>query len=650
MRYVIAIATLALAGVLLLLGLGQRTFLAGPAEISFPVDTKSETSYAVVDGAEFAKMPGQANVVVKGDDAFVATGSTTDVRGWVEPFSHAELSVDKKGERLLSALIAPVQELVPEGVEPGSGLDPRGSDLWLEQRTIDEAGTGVETETLRVPVSLGEDQSVLIASNGEQPVPKDVSLVWVQDRNTPLAGPFLAGGALLVLVGGVLYLLAIDHDRRGLGPRRGRRGPLQGIRNSLSGGRARRSSTSAGASSPAPGTDAASTGSGSGSGSGQGTAQRGATLMSGLRQRRLRRGVLPAVGIAVALGLSGCSASYWPQLTPEPTVAEPSESPSVVAPVPVTDGQLKRIIKSVSETANAGDDSLDAAALAPRFVGDALAQRAANYTIRSVKPDYPVVPPRITDTELDYELVQSTEGWPRTLFVTVASSSGTEAAPAEGEAAEGAEPESGASPSLAMVLTQETPHDNYLVSRVVALRGGISMPQAAPAEDGTALLSNDIETLVLAPGKVGAAYAALLQNGADAEESKYFDLETDTLLEKYGKVRAAAAQAASEEKGQTMQFSVTARQGDEKPVALSTGAGGALVATTVIEEQLVDSAGGRYKPQAKDEVTALSGLEGEQDRLVQEVAHQMLFFVPSKGGDAKIELLGVTSELVGVRN
>lgn len=369
--------------------------------------------------------------------------------------------------------------------------------------------------------------------------------------------------------------------------------------------------------------------------------------MSGLRRRRVRGAALPALGIAVALGLSGCSASYWPQFTPEPTVAEPSESPSAVAPVPVTDGQLKHIIKSVSETANAGDDSLDAAVLEPRFVGDALAQRAANYTIRSAKPDYAVVPPRITDTELDYELVQSTEGWPRTLFVTVASSPGTEAAPAEGEASDA---ESSASPSLAMVLTQETPHDNYLVSRVIALRGGISMPQAAPAEDGTALLSNDIETLVLAPGKVGAAYAALLQNGADAEEAKYFDLETDTLLEKYGKVRAAAAQAASEEKGQTMQFSVTARQGDEKPVALSTGAGGALVATTVIEEQLVDSAGGRYKPQAKDEVTALSGLEGEQDRLVQEVAHQMLFFVPSKGDDAKIELLGVTSELVGVRN
>jgi hypothetical protein len=49
-------------------------------------------------------------------------------------------------------------------------------------------------------------------------------------------------------------------------------------------------------------------------------------------------------------------------------------------------------------------------------------------------------------------------------------------------------------------------------------------------------------------------------------------------------------------------------------------------------------------------VTALSGLTGEQERLVQEVAHQLLFYVPSKTDGSKIQLLGVTSELVGVRN
>nr|WP_237464689.1 glycosyltransferase [Leucobacter luti] len=681
---------------MLILGIGQRTFLAGPAEISFPVETNSEASFAVVDGAEFAKVPGQANVVVSGDQAFVATGATRDVRGWVEPFLHAELSVDTKGKRLLSALIAPVQDAGPEGVSTETGLDPRGSDLWLEERTIDASGSGVETESLRVPVSVTSDQSVLIAADGTQPMPADVTLVWAQDRSTPWAGPLLVGGGVLALVGGLLYLLAVDHDRRGLGPRRGRRGPLQGLRNRRARGGSRRSAAASPAAAAGPAADptpAAADGTESEAPPAAADTDAGAAPVSpvdteapaapetpaeaptaapeaptaapdaagGAKAERravtsrrpgwARRGALPALGLTVALGLSGCSASYWPQTAaPTKTSEAPSESPaSAVAPVPVTDGQLQRIIEQISADAMTGDDTLDASALEDRFTGDALAQRAANYAIRSAKPDYGVVPPRITAEELDYELMQSTETWPRTLFVTVASTPGAAASDAGTDAEAGAET-TGTSPSLALVMTQANPHENYRVSRVIALRGGISMPQAAPAEDGTAVLANDIETLVLQPGQVGAAYAALLQNGADAEEAQYFDLTTDSLLDTYGKVRAEAAQAQSDEKGQTMKFSVTARQGDEDPVALSTGAGGALVATTVIEEQIVDADGGRYKPQAKDEVTALSGLSGEQDRLVQEVAHQMLFFVPSKAEDAKIQLLGVTSELVGVRN
>ncbi|WP_449281615.1 glycosyltransferase [Leucobacter sp.] len=634
MRYVLAIAALVLSGVLLLLGIGQRTFLAGPSEISFPVDTKSEAGYAVVDGAEFGKVPGQANVVVKGERAFVATGATRDVRGWVEPFLHADLSVDTKNHRLLSALVAPAVVDAPangdEAEEP-EPLDPRGSDLWLEERAIDDAGSGADTGTLRVPVSLAADQSVIIASDGGNPVPKDVSLIWVQNPNTPWAGPLLAAGGVLALVGGVLYLLAIDHDRRGLGPRRGRRGPLLGIRNMFGRGGARRR-----------GDDAASTSSG-------GTASMHATRPA---SRRARAAALPALGLAVALGLSGCSASYWPQFGAEPVEENGQEQSSSIAPVPVKDEQLHRIVERIAAVATEADDELDAEMLAERFSGDALAQRTANYTIRAAMPDYGVVPPRLTDEELDYELVQSTESWPRTLFVTVASTPGQvdtagDPEPTEGEDT-GEEEATTASPSLALILTQETPQENYLVSRVIALRGGISMPPAAPAEEGTALLSNDLESLVLPPGEVGAGFAAALQDGPDAPEAEPFELSGESLLENYGKARAEKSQQQSDDDGQDLKFSVAARQGDERPVALSTGVGGALVATTVIEEQIVE--GGRYKPQAQDAVTALSGLEGEQDRLVQEVAHQLLFFVPSKTDGSKIQLLGVTSELVGVRN
>lgn len=630
MRYVLAIAALVISGVLLLLGVGQRTFLAGPTEISFPIDTKSETGYAMIDGAEFSKVVGQANVVVQGSEAFVATATSRDIEGWLAPFPHAELSVDPNKKRILSALVA--ASSAAEDVEDMRPIDPRGSDLWLEARSIKNQGTGTEKETLRVPVSLAPDQSVLIASNGVDPVPSEVSLVWVQDRTTPWAGPLLVGGAVFALLGGLLYLFAVDHDRRGLGPRRGRRGPLQGIRNTISKPKGRAGKK---ADTVTPSADPSTPP--------QTTQQ--TTMQATQRSRKLRRVAIPALGLTVALGLSGCSASYWPDFSPAPTTEAPAkDTQTALPPVPVTEGQMDRIVDQVSDVAGIGDDTLDAAELEARFTGDALAQRSANYKIRKALPEYGVVPPRITKDRLDYELVQSTDSWPRTMFVTVASEvSGAGDDQAEGE-------EENNSPSLAMILTQQTPQENYLVSHVVALRGGISMPQAAPAEDGTALLSNDSETLVLSPNQVGEAFASLLQNGPDSEDAEAFDLTTDTLLDNYGAARAQKAQTESDAKDQTMKFSVQARQGDEAPVALSTGVGGALVATTVIEEQIVDAAGGRFKPQAAGAVTALSGLEGEQDRLVQEVAHQLLFFVPSKSGNSKIELLGVTSELVGVRN
>ncbi|MBL3686754.1 glycosyltransferase [Leucobacter zeae] len=643
MRYVLAIGALVLSGVLLLLGIGQRTFLAGPSEIRFPVDTVAETGYAVVSGSEFGKLPGQANVVVKGGEAFVATGAERDVQGWVAEFPHAELSVDTQQRRLMSALVAGAVASDDAPAEsdaaPAAGLDPRGSDLWLEERSLDASASDVEVQSLRVPVSLAPDQAVLIASNGTDPVPSDLALVWVQDRDTPWAGPLLAAGGLFALIGGILYLVAIDHNRRGLGPRRGRRGPLQGIRNSF-GRRSRRPATPAATDSEA------------------GRAGRDAVRPAEPRGRRRRlSAIVPAVGVAAALGLSGCSADYWPDFSSQPAEETPAtEAPSGVAPVPVTDAQADRIITSVAGVAATGDEALDAELLEERFTGDALAQRVANYKIRAEIPDYGVVPPTITDEGLDYNLVQSTETWPRTLFLTVASEAGGAKAAPEDVAAEGDQTadataeDAKASPSLAMILTQQTPHDNYLVSRIVALRGGISMPAAAPAEEGTALLANDSTNLVLPPEEVGAAYATLLQGGTAVPEAESFDLSSDTLLESYGKARAEQAQKANEDEDQTVKFSATARQGDEPVVALSTGTGGALVSTTVIEEQLADAAGGRYKPQAKDVVSALSGLKGEQDKIVQVVAHQLLFYVPSKTDGAKIELLGVTSELVGARN
>ena len=254
--------------------------------------------------------------------------------------------------------------------------------------------------------------------------------------------------------------------------------------------------------------------------------------------------------------------------------------------------------------------------------------------------------PRVTTEELGYQLVQSTEGWPRTIFVVVASEADT-VAPVEGEEVATAQD----APSLALIMTQESPHENFMVSRAIALRGGITMPEAAPAEEGTALLADDLQTLLLTPAEVGPAYAAVLQNGTGAVEAANFNLEGDSLVERSGASWVAQSTEAAAAGGQGINYAVTAAQSDSKIVSLSTGVGGAFVTNTVLETRTESPAeGSRWRPTVPKSLTALSGLEGQQEMLVSVVAHQLLFFVPSKDSNDKIQLLGYTSDLISASN
>lgn len=622
MRFAIAIAVLALSGIAFILGIGQRTVFAPPAEVAVDTIVPVDAEYAVIPAEVFDAEEGIAGVVVRGAGAFAAVGSQRDVAGWIAAVDHAEVSVLPDLEGLAFDEIAgeAVQGAPAEG-EPAedpavnSGempLDPRGSDLWVVERSAPESSA----PEVRLPAELNADESMLVAVTGSDGLGQSVSVVWEQDQRTPWAGPLLVTGGVLAIVGGVLYLLALDHNRRGLGPRRGRSGPLLGIRGSIS---RRRES------------------------------------------RKAKRVIAPVAVLVGALALSGCSADYWPDFSPseEAPVTTPDQG-STLAPVPITAGQIDRIIEDVAAVAEAGDLALDPNLIEARFTGDALAQRTASYTIRAAVPDYDLVPPHISAEQLGYVLVQSTEGWPRTIFIAVASHQPEDRAAAEAVAEEAAAeeaaaegetvPDDAASPSLALVMTQASPHDNYEVSRTIALRGGIAMPEAAPAEEGTALLSPNLQTLVLPPGEVGAAFAAVLQGGPEVEEASLFDLGDDPLIAKSGLAWVQQTQEKAAAEGYSVQYSVTTRVGDEPMTALSTGVGGGLVAVTVIEERVSDTAGSTTRVRAEGAVSALSGLSGQQERIVSEVAHQLLFFVPSKSSGDKIQLLGATSELVGARN
>lgn len=621
MRYFFAILSLIIAGVLIFFGIGQRTFLAGPNSIQHTVEpTAIDEHYAVIPAEIFDEVPGNPSVILTGENVFLATAEMRDVVGWLAPFTYDLVEV-QENEQLLTSQHMPVRpdEDTADSVDVDSAetaeseeeqalppLDPRGSDLWL--------GEYEGETTLKVGVALEPTQAVLITSGQDLTLPTEVKVSWAQERNTPLAGPLLASGALFAAFGGILYIFALDHDRRGLGPRRGRRGPLQGLRNR----RTRLKNTSA----------------------------KKTTTPSG---RGSKLGFAVAGSIALALGVSACSPSYWPQTGTESDVKETAPATDdKAAVVPVKDAQIDKILERIVSVADEADSSLDAELLEPRFTGPALLQREKNYQIRGEEPSWRVLP-RLTADRLDYDLVQSTEKWPRTMFVTVESSDSTveereekEVDTEVEESADLADPdEQELTPSLSLLMTQESPHDNFQISRIIELRGGIEMPSAAPSAEGTAVLSDDIKTLRLPPTEVGDAFAQVLEEGVESEAAADFDLADEMLVQKMGTAWA------QEQCIEGLECSVSVVKNDDPIVTLSTGQGGALVFATLLDSHTMKVEGERNVVNLSKVERAL-GLEGSHQRVVRQWQHDVLFYVPSANSGESIQILGSSSEIIQV--
>lgn len=229
---------------------------------------------------------------------------------------------------------APAETPAEDGAAAEPGRNPAGSDLWLDSFT--------EADALIVDkMQLPEGVSLIIAYDGTADAPDDIVISWPLDTSTPLAGPLMAAGAALLLVGLVLYVLAIRHQRRGRGPRRKGPGPLPATepidlaqlppseRAAIEGSAADVPDDSAPA---AEGADTAEVGHESADGAAGADSpdrdrktERRATTTN--RRRRLL--ALPALAVTALLA-SGCSPDSWPQFgegTPSP-----SPSATVIAP------------------------------------------------------------------------------------------------------------------------------------------------------------------------------------------------------------------------------------------------------------------------------------------------------------------------------
>ncbi|MEO8528195.1 MAG: hypothetical protein ABI435_03880 [Pseudolysinimonas sp.] len=458
---------------------------------------------------------------------------------------------------------------------------PVGSDLWVREFT----GTNTLTRKINVP----EGVSVIIAADGTLPAPSRLSITWPLDNSAPLSGPLVVAGIIALLVGLFTFLWALVHARRRHGPRRtSRKLPKRPRPPQLKPDKRR---------------DA-------------GAPDRERELEPARPAGRRRAFVATGTVLVGLLALSGCAPS-----APDPAASSTAVAALETTPVAVTEGQFAKIFADVVEEVTAADAARDPDMAATRLAGPALALRVANYAIRGVDSAVAALAP-IPGDEIKIVLPQQTQSWPRSVFAVVTSTDGS-IAPA------------------GLMLTQDSPRENYKVQYLVALVA--TVPNVAPVELGAGGLAASNVLGVLAPEDVAAAYGDILINGDAAASFDKFQADGDALRTAIGpdykdqRKKQLPTNAAIE---------FTNGPGPDPVISFVTNDSGQLVAAILDDVETVTplEAGAAVNPSGQ--VKALLAKAQSTRGIVATYGVQLLFYIPPAGSGEQIILLGFTSGLV----
>lgn len=639
MRFVWAVAAFVLATVLIGAGIAQRTIFMGPSSDQVSVDIEEPAPFVLLDGAVLREHPGAQTLLVRGDgEIFAAYGRTADMEAWLADSDYNHVSVGKNGAldvELVSAQeddadagsagdATPAPEETPTAdaaEEPAEGRDPAGSDLWLDSFTDTDA---LIADNMQLPDGV----SMLIAYDGTEDAPTDITVSWPLDTSTPLAGPLVASGVLVLLVGLVLYVLGIRHQRRGRGPRRKGPGPLP-VTEPIDLGALPAADRAAIAEEGEEKQDA---------GPAQpqdGKSDEAKSETRAARPSRRRWAVaLPALAVTAVLA-TGCTADSWPQLGS--SSPSPSPTPTVIAPEnqkppAVTEAQAKRIVEQISSTLAEADSTMDLELAKTRLDGPALAARTTDYALRTAIPETPV-PAAIPTDDVEVVLPEATDRWPRTVLL-LTKSTGDDTVP-----------------PVILTMTQQDPWSNYKVTDIAEMLADTKLPEVVAPWLGTSLVPADSAFLSIAPGKLAEAFADVVDANEQSASYGSFD---DVALAYATSIRdsrqAIVQNLADNNAAETSQTAFDIAASDSAPVSMTTLDSGAIVAVTLIEAETVTPTSSDAVIRFGDnpEAKALTGVTESAKGVTTKYEFQLFFSVPAQGSTEQIHLLAARQNLLSV--
>ncbi|WP_162621846.1 hypothetical protein [Microbacterium suaedae] len=630
MRFVWAVIAFLAAVGLIGAGVAQLTVLRGPDTVTSQVDAPDpDARYTVIDAAVLKAHPGQQELRIAGaeQEIFAAFGRTADMQAWLSDTSYNHATLREDVEEDASPVAVEVVEPTNAYQDTGERVrwNPRNADVWVEQMTADD-------ELVR-SFTLPAGMSLLVATDGTEPAPSDISVTWQRSVTTPWAGPLIALGCVALLIGLIFWIAGFVHLRRRRGPRR------KGPKKPPTGRPSSEASSSERAEIAAPatgdGSDEATTGAAAEeepeTRTPDGETPDETTRKSVTARRGARRAILviPAIAVGGAL-LAGCSPTAWPDFstTPTPTV-EPTEAPDTETPA-LTDAQAQRIVSNMAQTMAEADEENDTEKAEGRLTGAALEMRSTAYGIRKEVEGY-AVPTALPDGDVSVLLPQANDGWPRTALIVVS--------PKE----EDGEEETKATPTVLMA-TQSSPWETYKASYMGSIAASTELPELAPAWLGAALVPPDSSFLQIAPDELATAYADIVGKSEDSEYAELFDIESDPFLTALSEKRRTTRDTFNETAEGTAEITFDERAGDTDALALATFNSGAIVAVSMNDSETLkptDEDGVIKIPEAP-EIQHFVGEEETTTGLTTSYASQLFFYVPAKASDEPIRVLGFT--------
>ena len=320
-----------------------------------------------------------------------------------------------------------------------------------------------------------------------------------------------------------------------------------------------------------------------------------------------RRGAarLAAAG-AVAVLLAGC--------TVEPPAPE-ADAP--VGAAVVSTAQERKILDRVSDVVAEADRAGDTGPLAARLTGPALAMREAELAIADARGDGKV----LTDLTIEPQqlVLPSDQGWPRSSFaVTVL-------------------PEDGTTPVLA-AFEQASARDQYKLWAYVQLVNGVTMPQFAEADLGSAAVPSDDTSLVVAPQAVAGQYASVLTSGDRSRYAGSFD--ADDHLRESLRESGGDQVAEIENKDGEGSFEVAFESTDDPVKAVRTVDGGAMALVALLGTETLSAEEGWELVPESPSAKALWGDASGTDVMRISYRYTVALYVPPAGSAGQISLLG----------